>query len=204
MPALTLQTLRNALAANLGRVLTPEVAVAIEMAAFDAEDRSHHPEKFGVKHYKDIVFLVERIKDILPELHELHEMHFLETEKHRHGIGLDGNYDYLMEMERKGMGIQFTARQKDSWELVGNIRMYMGESIHTRTLYAYEDTLYLRPEYRKGLTAVRFMQYVEDCLKFIGVREVRTDSKTINKAHRLVEYLGYKHVANKYVKIVSE
>jgi len=204
MAVLTLQSLRQAIAANLGKVLTPEVAAAIEMGAYDSEDRSHSPEKFGTKKYKNVVFLVERISDILPELHELHELHFLETEKHRHGIGLNGNYDYLMEMERKGLGIQFTARDAGSWELVGNIRMYMGESIHTQTLYAYEDTLFLREEYRKGLTAIRFMQYVEDCLKAIGVREVRTDSKTINKAHRLVEYLGYKHVANKYVKIFAE
>lgn len=204
MPALSHQNLRQALASNLGKTLTPEVAVAIEMAALDAEDRSHNPTKFGEREYKGIVFRAERFADILPEMHKMHEEHFAETEIHRLGFGLNPNYDYVMDMERLGKMVQFTARNIETGELAGNIRMYVQASVHTQTLYANEDTLYIRPAYRKGFMAVRFMQFVEDALKSIGVKEVRTDSKTLNKAHKLVEYLGYKHVANKYVKIFSE
>lgn len=204
MPALSHHSLRVALASHLGQTLTPEVAAAIELAAFDTEDRSHKPEKFGQRHYKGLTFQAEKMGDILDELHELHELHFAETEIHRLGFGLKPNYDYMMEMERRGNMIQFTSRDTESNRLVGNIRMYVQESLHTGTLYANEDTLFIRPEYRQGFHAVRFMQYVEECLRAIGVREVRTDSKTLNKAHRLVEYLGYKHVANKYTKVFTE
>lgn len=204
MAALSHHNLRMALAANLGQTLTPEVAAMIEAAAFDSEDRSHNPEKFGSRVYKGLVFQAERLADVLPELHELHEEHFAETEIHRLGFGLKPNYDYMIEMERRGNLIQFTSRDQETGKLAGNIRMYVQESLHTGTLYANEDTLFIRPQYRKGFHAVRFMQYVEDCLRAIGVREVRTDSKTLNKAHRLVEYLGYKHVANKYTKVFTE
>ncbi len=174
------------------------------MAATDREDRSHDPKKFGEREYQGIVFRSERFADALDELHKMHEEHFAETEIHRLGFGMNPDYDYMLDMERQGKLIQFTARNAETGELAGNIRMYVQNSLHTKTKYANEDTLYIRPAYRKGFMAVRFMQFVEDALKSIGVKEVRTDSKTINKANKLVEYLGYTHVANKYVKIFSE
>lgn len=204
MPALSHQNLRLALASHLGRTLTPEVAAAIEMAAFESEDRSHDPAKFGQREYKGIIFRAERFADTVDELHTMHEEHFAETEIHRLGFGMEPNYEYMIDMEKRGCLVQFTARDAETGFLAGNIRMYVQESLHTGTKYANEDTLYIRPAYRKGFMAVRFMQFVEDALRSIGVREVRTDSKTINKAHKLVEYLGYKHVANKYVKIFTE
>lgn len=201
MPALSHKLLRQAIAAHLGQVLTPEVAASIEFASFDSEYRGYRPENFETREYGDHVFRVERVVDILDELHKLHELHFAETEVHMQGIALNPDYDFVLEMERAARLIQFTSRKKDTNELVGNIRMYVQQSVHTKTLCAEEDTLYIHPEHRRGFHAVRFMQYAEDCLKSIGVREVQTDSKTLNKAHRLVEYLGYTHVANKYVKI---
>lgn len=204
MPALSHINLRRALASQLGHYLTPEIAAQIEMAAFDAADNSHSPSKFGEREYKGFVFRVEMLRDIVDEIHPLHEKHFEETEKHRLGFGLDVDYDYMLEMERQGRLLQFTCRTRDTGRLVGNIRMYVQKSIHTGTFYATEDTYYLLPEYRQGFAALRFWQYMEDSVRAIGVRELRTDSKVVNKVNKLNEYLGYKHVANKYVKVFSE
>lgn len=201
---LQLQNLRIALSANLGQVLTPEVAAEIEMAARYVEDKSHDPAKFGQKEYKGFLFQVERLRDIVPEIHPLHEAHFEETEKHRLGFGLHMDYDLLCGYERNGTLVQFTCRDVETGRLVGNIRMFVQTSIHTGTLYASEDTYYVLPEYRKGFAALRFWQFMEDALKAIGVREIRTDSKVVNKVHKLNEYCGYKHVANKYVKVFTE
>lgn len=195
--------LRNAIASRLGQVLTPEVAVEIEMAAFSFPDESHDPAKFCEKEYKGFIFKAERLKDILDEIHPLHEAHFQETEKHRLGFGLDVDYDAMLSSERRGQLLQFTMRTLDG-KLVGNIRMYINKSLHTGTLYASEDTYFVLPEYRQGFAALRFWQFMEDCVKSIGVREVRTDSKVLNKVHKLNDYLGYKHVANKYVKVFEE
>ena len=204
MASLSHHNLRMALAANLGQTLTPEVAAAIELGAFDTEDRSHHPSKFGSKVYKALVFQVERFADVLPELHPLHEEHFAETELHRLGLGLKVNYDYMADMERRGQMVQFTARDRQTNRLVGNIRMYLQESLHTGTTYASEDTFFVTKDYRQGFAALRFWQFMEESLRAIGVREFRTDSKVTNKVHRLNEYCGYKHVANKYVKVFTE
>jgi hypothetical protein len=199
-----LQQFRNAMVKYLGWEMTPEVAAAIEREAFAMPDNSHNPTKFGVKEYKGLVFQAERLKDIVDEIHPLHEAHFQETEKHRLGFGLDIDYDSMLSYEQAGRMIQFTCRDIETGKLVGNIRMYIDTSLHTGTLYASEDTYYVLPEFRKGFAALRFWQFMEDCLKAIGVREIRTDSKVLNKVHKLNEYCGYKHVANKYVKVFEE
>lgn len=199
----SIDQLRKALASNLGKTLTPEVAVSIEMAARQIPDNRLNLEQFETKTYRGISFGAEYLADIIEEIHPLHEAHFQETEKHRLGFGLKMNYDYMTAAEMAGTMVQFTART-ESGRLVGNIRMYIGESLHTGTLYASEDTFFMLPEYRKGFTSLRFWQYMEDCMKQIGVREIRTDSKVVNKVHKLNEYCGYTHVANKYVKVFKE
>jgi hypothetical protein len=199
-----LQQFRSAMVKHLGQVMTPEVAAAIEQDAFALPDHSHNPTKFGLKEYKGLVFQAERIRDIIDELHPLHEAHYQETEKYRHGLEMKPDYEAFMDYERSGRLIQFTCRDIESGKLVGNIRMYVTTSLHTGTLMATEDTYYVLPEFRKGFASLRFWQFMEDCLKSIGVREICTDSKVLNKVHRLNEYLGYQHVANKYVKLFQE
>lgn len=198
------QTIRYALGPKLGMMLTPEVAASIEAAMMLGPDNSHNPAKFGRKDYKGMVFQAERFRDIQEEIHPLHEAHFQETEKHRLGFGLDLDYDAYCMYERRGEMIQFTCRDAETGKLVGNIRMFLNQSLHTGTWYATEDTYFVLPEYRRGFSALRFWQFMEDCMKSIGVREIRTDSKVLNKVHKLNEYCGYQHVANKYVKVFQE
>jgi hypothetical protein len=200
---ITLESLRSAIGSHLGKELTPEVAVAIEMAATDTADKSFGPEQFVPQSYRGITFQVESFRKIIDELHALHEAHFAETEKHLEGFALKPDYPYLFERERMGTMIQFTAR--DGAKLAGNLRMYISRSTHTGTLVAEEDTFFLLPEYRKGFAALAFLRWVEQCLvDVIGVREIRANSKVVNKAHRLMDYRGYRHVANQYVKTFQE
>lgn len=202
----SLQRFRAAMARNLGRIITPEVAAEIEMEALTEPDRSITGADLGTDQYGGLEFHVEPFGDVLPELHALHEQHWAETERFRHGIALKPNYDYLHEAERRGNLLQLTARK--GTRLVGNIRMYLFEDIHTSTKGAKEDTFYLCPEVRQGLNAIRFWQFNERCLAVLGVREVRTDSKilkddagnVIRNVGRLNERLGYTHVSNGYAK----
>lgn len=191
--------LRDALAAHFDQVITPEVATAILQAACFQPDRSHDPAKFGEQQYMGLVFRSERLRDILDEVAPLHETHFAETEKHRHHLGLAVDIDYLIEQERAGNLIQFTAREAGGG-LVGQVRMSLQQSIHTQTLYAEEELLYLDKSVRRGFTAVRFIQYVESCMRLVGAQEMRTLCKLATGSHRLMEYLGYTHLSNQYTK----
>jgi hypothetical protein len=204
---MSLQTFRAALGSKLGQTVTPELCAWLEENAFDRFDHSHDPAKFGSKQYGGLTFQVERIADIQADIEPLHQAHYFETELHRHGLALDMDYAVLNEHERAGRLIQFTARDGDG-KLVGNIRMYLYTSVHTQTLAAKEDVIFMLPQHRKGLTAIRFCQYADRCLEQIGVREIYTDTKVlhdeagnvIRNVGRINEYMGYKLVSNGYHK----
>lgn len=114
---------------------------------------------------------------------------------------MDPNYRAFKVAEAAGRLVQFTARDVHG-VLAGNIRMYLFTNQHTNTLAAKEDTFFILPEHRKGFTAVRFWQYMERCLEHIGVIEITTDSKVINNVGQLSKYMGYKHIANTYHRLL--
>lgn len=194
---------RMAMVKYLGQQITPEVAAAIEVEAFSEPDRSISPARFAPMTYRGLVFAVESFRAIRDEIHPLHVEHWATTEKARHALGLNPDYDGFALAERQGRMLQFTARRDG--RLVGNIRMYLFTSTHDGTLVAKEDTFFLRPEARVGFNAIRFWQYMELCVtKGLGVRQIRTDSKVANDVGRLNEYLGYEHVSNGYLRIFAD
>lgn len=189
-----------ALSKYAGQVLTREVAVALVNDLFP--DRTIDPAQFGHQQCGSLIFRAELLSDIVPEMHLLHLAHWAETEGHRNHRPLQMDYPTLLEEERAGTCLQFTARS--GAELVGNFRVYLRVSRHTKTKFAVEDTLYLRPGYRAGRTALRFMEYVQRCVAGLGYLEFRADTKHVNTAGRLLEHMGFKPVATNYVKFMKE
>lgn len=195
--------IRQALAQHIGQELTPARCAAIETAILTPVDRAIDTSQFEPGQCGRLTFRAERFRQILPELHELHQQHWLETEKHRHGLAMNPDYDGMAAQELAGQMLQFTARHEA--KLVGNLRMYVRTSMHTQTLYALEDTLYLAPDYRGGRNALRFMEYVERALRRIGVREIRADTKNTAPAGALLmKHMGYEPVATQYVKFLED
>ena len=74
--------------------------------------------------------------------------------------------------------------------------------MHTGTVFAQEDTLFIVPEHRGGFLAVHLLRYVEQVLVgCLGVREIRADSKLVNNAGVLMRRLGYTPTAQQFVKV---
>lgn len=67
---------------------------------------------------------------------------------------------------------------------------------------AYQDLMYIRPEYRKGTAAVRFMRRFEDwarqnnCMSLYFAPSVNVDSRL----DRLAKRLGYEYLGPQYGK----
>lgn len=200
---MSLENFRAALGSKLGEIVTPELAAWLEANAFDRIDRSYDPKQFAKQEYSGLSFQVERLADIEADIHPLHQAQWNETEKHLSTRQMLPDYEAFNADERAGRLIQFTARNQKA-ELVGNIRMYLYTSRHDQTLQSTEDTFFIQPEYRKGFAAIRFWQYMQRCMKSIGVKDIYTDSKLINNVGRLNEYLGYAHVANRYHKHLGD
>lgn len=193
------ERLCHTLAQHMGKTLTQELAVMLVRELFPR--LAHEPEKFGSKVYKGYSFQCERLAAVLPELHKMHERHYAETEAHRSGIQMNPDYNGMIEREHAGELLQFTAREISTGALVGNMRVYIGKSAHTSTLFCTEDTFFVVPEHRGGFMAVRLWQFAEGAVRSIGVREARFDSKLVNKADKMALYLKYTPVATKFVKL---
>lgn len=196
---LSFDNLREVLGANLGSVLTPELAVMIEHQAFDRAERAVDPARFQIAQHRDLTFAVESFREILIELDELHRMHYAETEGHLAGIDMNPDYAYMAERERLGTMLQFTARDGRG-RLAGNLRVYLGASLHTGQRFAQEDTIYLVPDARRGRAADAFMDYAEGVLAQLGCTEARADTKLVNRAGKWLQRRGYQPVAVKHIK----
>lgn len=195
--------LRNALAAHLGQVLTPEVAAGIELETLAPANDGFDPAIFGQVVYGEYTIGVERFSSIVEEMHALHELHWLETEKHRHGLTLNPDYLQFIARERSGQMVQFTMRCAKG-VLVGNLRMYLATSLHTQTRYASEDTLFIHPDHRGGFAVMALMRFAESSLHAIGIREIRVSTKTVNKADVHMRRMDYTPVAIEFVKFLGD
>ena len=149
-----------------------------------------------------MTFQEEMVGNCLEELKVLHWMHWQETEGYRHGLKFNPDYERLIAFNSTGYFRLYTIR--DGIAMIGDIGMYISQSMHTQTRIATEDTLFIHPDYRKGFIASRFVRYVEDCLVADDVREINITVKRTNRANVLMQRLGYAHVADHYTKFVGE
>lgn len=92
----------------------------------------------------------------------------------------------------------YTAR-KDG-VLVGDIGIYITDSMHTQKKTATEDSWYMKPEVRNGRNSLRFLEFVENELKKMGVTSISTTTPPLAKSARLMEFCGYKNLTNGYHK----
>ena len=199
---MTTSQIRQVLSAHIGKVLTPELACEIELAASAPQGDAIDPKSFGETEHDGYVIRAERLADILHELHPLHVAHWQETEGYRHGLALNPDYLAFIAAEQSGRMLLFTVR-KDG-ELVGNMRFFISASLHTQTPYASEDTLYLTPSARGGFLSSALIKFAERCIRSLGIHEVRLSTKTTNKSDVLMRRLGYEHAVNGFVKFIKE
>jgi len=191
----------EALWRNQGQVLTPELITGLIGALTYVPERYIDFSVIEPESYGAYTFHVERYADALPELSELHKLHWLETEKHRHGIPLKPDYNGFVSADRSGGLVLFTIRK--AGELVGQSTMKVYRSMHTQTLAADEDSLFLRADHRGGRTIFKFIAYMDKVLTGLHVKEVRVSSKLLNSADKLMMRCGFKPFATQLVKMLG-
>lgn len=150
-----------------------------------------------------LTFQKESLKDCLEEMKPVWHAHWKETEGYRDGLGFNPDYKLYLEYERIGYYHLFTARHEG--ELVGDCGMYVRKSMHTQTIDATEDTIYLYPAYRKGHNGAKFLAFVEEYLtKKMSVREIKTDIKLSNeRVAKLMQRIGYRPRSIQYSKVFA-
>lgn len=197
-----LHLLRLALSHFIGQELTPEVASRIEFITCGGVDLSRDPAEFEPQISGDYVIRVERLRDVQGEMHRLHEAYWHEVgDAHLHGLPMRPDYSGMDFLERSGRLVQFTVRTAPG-ELVGQCRMYLATSMHTGTLMADDDTLFLMPAHRGTFLVMTLLRYAEMVLvQRFGVREIYANSRLANNVGVLMRRLGYRAVSERYVKV---
>lgn len=150
----------------------------------------------------NLVFQVERLVDILPEVRELWAQHWRETEGYRDEQGYDPDEVQYLRIEDMGMFLEFTARTPEG-RLVGHLGYILHKSRHTRKLNAVEDYFYLHPEARKGLNAVKFLRYAIEALTKRGCCQIGMSSKLTNDIEPLLKRVGFDYVAKFFTMNVA-
>lgn len=198
------QELISTLKSYIGLPLTPEMAAEIFMVAERMDQLVSFVElsKIEPEQCGEFVFKIERLEAIIDEMRPLHQEHWNETEAAHNGTPFNPDYATFFRYERAGRCVVFTVR-KDG-RLMGNFSLYIDRSMHTQTLIASEDTLFLVPDARRGGVAKRFIGYAEKALYQLGVKEINVSVKNSNPAGRFFQIVGYKPVSTGLSKILGE
>lgn len=149
-----------------------------------------------------LVYGVEPLSETLPEVQELWRMHWQETEGYRDELGYDPDVIAYVNMDRRGMWRQYTAR--DEGRLAGHVGFMLFSSRHTRAQTAGEDYFYLRKDYRGSGVATKLLTFALERLKVEGVKHVTMSSKLAVDIQPLLERVGFKFVAKQYSLIFEE
>lgn len=145
-----------------------------------------------------LVFAKESFEACLPESMPLFEAHWKETEMYRAGRKFAPDLKRYIAYNKVDFYQFYTAR--DQGVLVGNFGVYLTQGMHEVNKSAIEDTWYVLPSHRKGRNAINFIKYVQQQMKDQGCSDVYASTKLTNGASRILDFLGYKHVANQYWK----
>lgn len=150
-----------------------------------------------------ILFALEPLSVILPEVEELWRLHWQETEGYRDVQGYAPDIAQFMQMDKLGWFAEYTAR--DNGRLVGHLGFIVHNSRHSRhRMSATEDFFYLRREYRRGMTAMQLLRFAVKSLKERGCSAIGMSSKLTNDISPLLKRAGFSQCASMWMMNVEE
>lgn len=145
----------------------------------------------------------EFLLSVKQEIEPLLEEHWNEVSNNRDVIKLNPDWDTYYILEEQGMLHIFTAR--DNGKLVGYFVTITRLNIHYKDhLFAANDAIFIKKEYRKGFTGIRLIKFAEKFLKEDGVSVLVINTKTNKPFDRLLLWLNYKHIENVYSKLLRD
>lgn len=144
-----------------------------------------------------VKFAIEPLAPIWAEIMVLAEMHWQETEWFREGQVFAPNKETYLAYNKVNLFLMFTARE--AGRLVGYAGIYLTPSMHTNSMTASEDTWYMLPEFRVGWNTIHFLRFVLEELQKRCAAEVWFSAKLQNRAGRLLEFVGFRPIATRFV-----
>jgi hypothetical protein len=141
-------------------------------------------------------FLFEFIQELAPLLAK----HSKEVDQTR--LPLDPDWEQYAHLERQGLFVAFTARDMG---LVGYGGFFVSNHPHHKGLkLVANDVFFLSPEYRAGLSGMKFIQFCTEALKAkMGEFALVWNAKPSSALHKILLRSGYIEEAT-MTKIMKE
>ena len=144
----------------------------------------------------------EFLETCLDELKDLITFHWEEIALNKDHIKLNPDWDRYLELESLGILKVFTARL-DS-KLIGYFVVFVSKHIHYKDhLFASNDVLFLKQEYRKCMTGVNLIKFAESCLKEDGVSVLTINTKVHKPFDVIMDKMGFDLVERVYSKYLQ-
>lgn len=149
-----------------------------------------------------ITYEIGNAKECFNEIQRLFQDHYEE-------ISLLKDYelkpDYAMYFAIHEKDMLKVVLCKDEEKIIGYIVFFICKHLHyIDCVLATEDIYYLKPEYRKGRTAIKMFKFAEQYLKSLNVNMIKYGTKIHSDNTSLFEYLGYSFTEKVYTKMLKD
>lgn len=137
------------------------------------------------------------------DIRPLIQKHWEDIALNKDKIKLNPDWDAYYVLEQAGVLKIFTAREGD--KLVGYFVVIIQYNMHYKDhLFASNDIIFLHPDYRKGRTGIKLIQFAEKCLKEDGVSVLTINTKVHKPFDKLMEFLGFGLIERVYSKYIGK
>lgn len=120
---------------------------------------------------------------------ELMAAHWEEIASHQDIRTLKPNVDVFTKMEEQGR--LFTLFVMDGEEIAGYSVNILAEHLHSDTLYAQNDAVYVSPAYRRSGAGIRLMKATERAAKEHGAQLLFWHAKQGSRLESVLGRMGY-------------
>lgn len=151
----------------------------------------------------------ELFLDVLGELIPLWNIHYEETAAHVRGLPFALDWPSILTLASQGRVALFTVRNEE-WELVGYSVFEIVKYVqHNNYICAQNEGLYLKPDYRKGLTALRLLEHAELDFTSNKISAIRYSSVPTFMAKKgglgkLYKFFGARAIHTVYEKVLTK
>ncbi len=150
-----------------------------------------------------IQFSRESVGSVWGEAMALSGGHYAETGICNGKLPMKMDRDWYDRAEEAGSLRVYTARERG--ELAGYATWVLSNLPHHRGVCAaVNDVIYLRPQNRKGSTAMRWLKYMESSVHADGAAVIFAQSRThVPALASVLNHLGYEAVEVTHVKLLE-
>jgi len=137
-----------------------------------------------------VEFQTEKLETVVDDAKELLFQHYQELTQYKSKIILKPIWEKYFDLEKNSKFFLFTAR--NNGELVGYSGFFLDSHIHyADTLVAVNDVLFLKKEFRQGLTGIRLLKYSEKEMAKLGADKISWHVKFSNDFRPILHRMGY-------------